>query len=113
MKWLRQSKRMMMNLSAAWSRFKRMIRAFPHHEYGENHLNTFFYDGFNDPTKALLDSAVGGKLQKVPCNQVKARIEEVAKNSSWGGARSSGLPRGMIDTSNLDSIGGKDRSNHG
>ena len=70
-------------LSAAWSIFKRMIRACPHHEYGDNHLNTFFYDGLNDFTKALLDSAVGGQLSKVPCNQVKAKIEEVAKNSSW------------------------------
>ena len=38
---------------------------------------------------------------------MKAKIEEVAKNSSWGGVRSSGLPRGMIDTSNLDFIGAK------
>ena len=81
------------NLSAAWSMFKRMIRACPHHEYGENHLNTFFCDGLNDSTKALLDLAVGGQLLKVLCNQIKAKIEEVAQNSSWGGARSSGLPR--------------------
>ena len=33
------------NLSATWSRFKRMIRVCPRHEYGDNHLNTFFYDG--------------------------------------------------------------------
>ena len=69
-------------------------------------MNTFFYDRL-DSTKALLDSAVGGQLSKVPCNQVKAKIEKVAKNSSWGRARSSGLPRGMIDASNLDSIGAK------
>ena len=43
------------NLSAAWSSFKRRIRACPHHEYGENHLNTFFHDGLNDSTKALID----------------------------------------------------------
>ena len=79
----------------------------PHHEYGENHLNTFFYDGLNNSTKELLDSAIGGQLSKVPCNQVKAKIEEVVKNSSWGGARSSGLPRGIIDTNNLDSIRAK------
>ena len=48
------------NLTEAWSRFKRMIRACPHHEYGEHHLNTFFYDGLNDSSKALLDSVVGG-----------------------------------------------------
>ena len=54
------------NLSAAWSRFKRMIRACPHHEYGENQLNTFFYDELNDCTKPLLDSAVSGQLSKVP-----------------------------------------------
>ena len=68
---------------------------------------TFFYDGLNDSTKALLDSTVGGILSKVPCNQVKVKIEEVAKNSFWGGAKSSGLPRGMIDTSNLDFIRAK------
>ena len=68
-----------------------MIRACPHHEYGKNNLNTFFCDGFNDCTKAVLDSAVGRQLSKVLCNQVKAKIEEVAKNSSWGGARSGGL----------------------
>ena len=83
-----------------------MIRACPHHEYEENHLNTFLYDRL-DSTKALLDSAVGGKLSKLPCNQVKAKIREVAKNSSWGGARISGLPRGMIDARNLNSIGAK------
>ena len=48
------------NLSAAWSRFKRIIRACPHNEYGENDLNTFFYDGLNESTKALIDSVVGG-----------------------------------------------------
>ena len=58
------------NLSAIGSQFKRMIRACPHHEYEENHLNTFFYDGLNDSTKALLDLAVGGQLSKAPCNQV-------------------------------------------
>ena len=47
-----------------------MIKAFPLYRYGENHLNTFFYDGLNDFIKALLDSGVGGKLSKVPCNQV-------------------------------------------
>ena len=39
---------------------KRMIRACPHHKYAGNHLNTFFYDGLNASTKALLDSAIGG-----------------------------------------------------
>jgi hypothetical protein len=34
-------------------------------------------------------------------------IKEVAKNSTWGGARSSKQTRGMIDESNLDSIGAK------
>ena len=95
------------NLSATWSRFKRMIRACPQHEYEENHLNTFFCDSLNDSTKALLDLAVGGQLSKFPCNQVKAMIKEVVKNSSWGRARSNGLPRGMIDMSNLDFIGAK------
>ena len=38
---------------------------------------------------------------------MKAKIKEVAKNRSWGAVRSSGLPRRMIDTSNLDSIGAK------
>lgn len=80
-----------------------MISAFPHHEYEENHLNTF-YDGLNHSTKALLYSTVGAQLSKIPCNQVKAKIEEVAKYNSWGGARGSGLPRDMIDTSNLDTI---------
>ncbi|XP_057548051.1 uncharacterized protein LOC130826485 [Amaranthus tricolor] len=100
-------KKMKRTWTAAWSRFKRMIRACPHHEYGDNHLNTFFYDGLNDTTKALLDSEVGGQLSKIPCNQVKAKIEEVSKNSAWGSARSKGLPRGMIDTTNLDTISAK------
>ena len=34
-------------------------------------------------------------------------IEEVAKNITWGGARSSRQQRGMIDDTNLDSIGVK------
>src|SRR5688572_18854965 len=63
------------NLSAAWTRFKGMLRACPHHEYGENHVNTFFYDGLDDSTKALLDSACGGQLSKIPCDRVKAMIE--------------------------------------
>ena len=70
------------NLTATRSRFKRMIRACPHNEYTENHLNTLFYNGLNDSTKALLDSTMGGQLSKISCNQVKARIEEVIKNSS-------------------------------
>ena len=32
---------------------------------------------------------------------------EVAKNSAWGGLRNKGLPRGMIDTTNLGTIGAK------
>ena len=35
-------------LTPAWSRFKWIIRASPHHEYEENHINTFFYNGLND-----------------------------------------------------------------
>lgn len=42
------------NLSATRSRFKGIIRACPLNEDGENLLNTFFYDGLNDSTKALL-----------------------------------------------------------
>ena len=42
-----------------------MIRACHHHDYAENHLNTIFYDGLNDSTKALLDLAVGGQLSKL------------------------------------------------
>lgn len=34
----------------------------------------------------------------------KSKIEEVAKNSTWRGAWGSGLPRGLIDTSNMDAI---------
>ena len=68
-----------MNLSAKWSRFMRMIGAYSHHKYEENLLNIFFYDGLNDSTKNLL---VGGQLSKIPCNQVKAKIKEVAKNST-------------------------------
>ncbi|CAO2840803.1 unnamed protein product, partial [Amaranthus hypochondriacus] len=95
------------SLCAAWTRFKSMLRACPHHEYGENHLNTFFYDGLDDSTKALLDSAVGGQLSKIPCDRVKAMIEEVAKNSTWGGARGSKQQRGVMSGANLDSIGAK------
>ena len=51
-----------------------MIRACAHHEYGDNHLNTSFYDGLNDTTKSFLDSALGGQLSKIPCNKVKAKI---------------------------------------
>lgn len=47
------------------ARFKRMN---PYHEFGEKHLNTFFYDGFDDQTKALFDASVGGQLSEVPQN---------------------------------------------
>ena len=50
---------------------------------------------------------VSTTLSKIPCNQFKDKIEEVAKNNSWGGARGSGLTRGMIDSSNLDTISSK------
>ena len=59
-----------------------MIETCPHHEYEKNHLNTFFYDGLNDSSKALIDSTVGGQLSKISCNQVKAKIEVVTKNNS-------------------------------
>ena len=88
-----------------WSRFKRIIRACPHHEYEKNQLNTFYYNGLNDSTKALLDSVVGGQLSKVPRNQVKAKIKVVAKYIAWDERGVMDDLRGMIDTSNLDSIG--------
>ena len=84
-----------------------MICAYSYHEYGDNHLNTFFYDGHNDTTKALLDSAVGGDLSKIPCNQVNAKMEHVIKNRVWRGTRSKSFPSGMIDTTNLDTISAK------
>ena len=52
-----------------------MIRACPYHEYVENHLNTFFYDGLNDSSKAFLDSEVGGQPSMISCNKDKAKIE--------------------------------------
>ena len=44
-------KRMMRTKVLLRSQFKRMIRVCPHQEYKENHLNTFFYDGFNNLEK--------------------------------------------------------------
>ena len=55
-----------------------MIKACIHHEYQKNHINTFFYDGLNDSTKALIESAVGGQLYLVLCNEVKEKMKEVA-----------------------------------
>lgn len=77
-------------LSEKWTRLKWLIRSCPQHEYGENHLNIFFYNGLNDPTKALLDSSVGGQLSNIPCNVVKGKIEKIAKNFTWGGATARG-----------------------
>lgn len=45
-------------LSDAWMKFKRMMKACPHQD-SENHLNTFFFDGLDNQTRALLDSSVG------------------------------------------------------
>ena len=95
------------NLSATVSQFKRTNRECPHHDYGEKDHSTCFYDGLNDSTKALLDSVLGGQLSKIPCNQVKAKIEKVEKNRSYGRVRGSGLPWGMIDASKIGTIGAK------
>lgn len=67
------------NLSATWSRFKRMVRACPHHEYMENHLTTFFYNSLNDFTKALLDSVVGGKLSNTRSIKSKQRLKKLQR----------------------------------
>ena len=83
-----------------------MIHACPHHEFGENHLNTFFYDGLNDSTKALLDSSVGGQLSKIPQNIVKNTIEEVAKNCSWG-VWGRSKQKGLFELSGADAINAK------
>ena len=83
-----------------------MLRACPHHEYGENHLNTFFYDGLLPHTKALLDSSVGGQLCKIPQNQVRAQIEEVVKNSSWGN-QGRARTKGMYEMENSESLESK------
>lgn len=43
------------------------------------------------------------KTLEVPCNQVWAKIDELAKNSTWGGTRRSTL-KGMLDISNFHTI---------
>ena len=83
-----------------------MLRACPHHEYGENHLNTFFYDGLLPPIKALLDSSVGRQLCKIHQNQIRALIEEVVNNSSRGNqGRARG--KGMYEVKNSESLESK------
>lgn len=90
------------SFSDAWIRFKRLQRQCPHHGFGDNHLNKFFYNGLTDHTKTLVDSAVGGQLSKVPQTEVKAKFEELAASATWSGIRRS-TPRGMLDTSNTTS----------
>lgn len=62
----------------AWTKSKRIKKACPHHEFGENHFNFFlFYDEHDNQTQALLVATLGGQLSKLPQNQVRAKIEEV------------------------------------
>lgn len=41
-------------LSDAWMRFKKMVNTCPHYQYSENNLNTFFYDGLDNHTRAWI-----------------------------------------------------------
>ncbi|XP_021770674.1 uncharacterized protein LOC110734838 [Chenopodium quinoa] len=82
------------SLSEAWERFKELVQACPHHEYNQSLLMRFFYDGLEPMYRANLDAGTGGQLIKVPQNQVKATIEEVVKNYSWGGRRRNAPKKG-------------------
>ncbi|XP_021751339.1 uncharacterized protein LOC110717002 [Chenopodium quinoa] len=72
------------SLSEAWERFKELVQACPHHEYNQSLLMRFFYDGLEPMSRANLDAGAGGKLIKVPQNQVEATIEEVVKKLLLG-----------------------------
>lgn len=72
-----------------------MTRVFPYHEYGENHLNNFSMIGKDNNTKDLLNTSVRGQLSKIPIN-------EVTKNSTWGGGRGKVKRKGMIDMGNFE-----------
>jgi len=48
----------------AWVRFKKLVRAIPHHGFQPWYLCNQFYNALYDDCRSILDSAANGRFQK-------------------------------------------------
>nr|GEV57655.1 reverse transcriptase domain-containing protein [Tanacetum cinerariifolium] len=63
----------------AWERFKKMLRACPHHEFMELAQIDTFYNGLNDNDQDSLNAAAGGNLLSKTTREALQIIENKSK----------------------------------
>nr|GEX60552.1 reverse transcriptase domain-containing protein [Tanacetum cinerariifolium] len=63
----------------AWERFKKMLRACPHHEFTELDQIDTFYNGLNDNDQESLNAAAGGNLWSKTTREALQIIENKSK----------------------------------
>nr|GEV05524.1 reverse transcriptase domain-containing protein [Tanacetum cinerariifolium] len=66
----------------AWERFKKMLRACPHHRFSELKQIDTFYNGLNEQDQDSLNAAAGGNLLKSSSKRDDDRIDKLAKQIS-------------------------------
>ncbi|XP_050207442.1 uncharacterized protein LOC126656863 [Mercurialis annua] len=86
------------SVSDAWERYKELQRKVPHHHITGQNLIQNFYNGSNDQTRSIIDTAAGGSLMRKTTDAALELLDEVAVNScSWPTERAKApAQRGVI-----------------
>ncbi|XP_050238142.1 uncharacterized protein LOC126687629 [Mercurialis annua] len=72
------------SVSDAWERYQEMQRKVPHHHITRETLIQNFYNGSDDQTRSIIDTAAGGSLMRKTTNAAFELLDELAVNScSW------------------------------
>lgn len=53
------------SFAQAWERFSRLLMSVPNHGFKDYSIVQYFYNGLTDNTKQMIDSSVGGSLNKL------------------------------------------------
>ena len=71
-------------MDEAWDRYKGLLRKCPHHEILRWLQVNRFYNGFNNISRFILDSSVGGSFSKKNDIEAYELLEVITRNSIYG-----------------------------
>ncbi|KAL9148479.1 hypothetical protein ABFS82_12G043800 [Erythranthe guttata] len=67
-------------LFETWERFKQLVRRCPNHGLQEWRQLQIFYDGLQDNSRTVLDSAAGGMFMSLTYDEAYELLERIARN---------------------------------